>query len=570
MNAPDCIDEIINEIGTQTLARFGLNIFSLNTYAAYGASVNSTNALFRTHSLWKNNDNALRGQSFEDIDSGHRNIKAALYNRGEKTYTTDQLYDIKNTADLLSSGKNLDNLTAKDKEKFEFILRQFPDEVKNIHQNPEMLLYAKKNHPTTDTVTFNINGSIIDKAQLKVITNTNDIFEREKQYDASGRILKDENGEIIYKRDSNGNYVYKYLENNDSLRMPLDDYKKHRHNLEKKLENNKLTPQERETISKALTMLNESNFTNRIMCENPRTTAVITQSTAGAIHTVQAGFSDAIVVLLSTMANGAIYEIKDSFNNPHIPIKIRIERLFNSMLSKFKETFYRGASFGSLDVAIDILTQIFKSISSKLRLVWKTWRNSLKSIFNAIWDFISGKITSYREVISIIIKGLFSAVVIAGTITLETKLEVLLSPILTPIIAAFVVPTFSIIIGSLAVIAMSKTVDLALNALFGAFAERDAAKLKLEKMAQIIESNLPKLIEDKNELEQLFKMDRSLRLIQLEESFQHFSAGFSESKIDCFFQGLVKINSAYGKELQFTTFNEFDEFMLDENSVFKF
>ena len=34
-------DEIIEEIGNQTLARFGLNIFSLNTYAGYGAAVDA-------------------------------------------------------------------------------------------------------------------------------------------------------------------------------------------------------------------------------------------------------------------------------------------------------------------------------------------------------------------------------------------------------------------------------------------------------------------------------------------------------------------------------------------------
>lgn len=569
MKSLDCIDEIINEIGTQTLARFGLNIFNLNTYAAYGSTVNSTNDLFRTHNLWKNNDNASRGQSFEDIDSGHRNIKSALHNSGEKTYTTDQLYDIKNTANILSSEKNLNNLNTKDREKVEFTLRQFPDEVTNILQNPEMLLFAKKNHSTTDTVTFDKKGTVIDRAQLKVIKNTKDLFEREKMYSDSGKILKGENGEIIYKRDSNGNYVYKYLENNDSLRMPLDDYKKHRHNLEIMLENDKLTPHERENINKALTILNQSNFANRIMCENPRTTAVITQSTVGIVHTVQAGFSDAVVVLLSTIANGAIYEIKDSFNNPDTPIIVRIKRLFNTMLSKFKETFYRGASFGSVDVVIDVLSQIFKSISSKLRLIWKTWRNSLKSIYNAVWDFISGKITSYREVISIIVKGLFSAVVVVGIITLETKLEALLSPILTPIVAAFIAPALSIIVGSLAVITMSKTVDLALNALFGVFAERDTAKLKMEEMTQIIESTLPKLIEDRDGLEKLFKTDRSLRLMQIEDSFKHFSAGFSDTKIDFFLQGLVKINNVYGQELQFSTFKEFDDFMLDKNSVFK-
>ena len=41
------IKEITDEIGNQTLARFGLNIFSLNTYEAYGASVGMTNESIR-------------------------------------------------------------------------------------------------------------------------------------------------------------------------------------------------------------------------------------------------------------------------------------------------------------------------------------------------------------------------------------------------------------------------------------------------------------------------------------------------------------------------------------------
>ncbi|WP_181371313.1 hypothetical protein [Helicobacter pylori] len=39
MATKEFYEEVIEEIGTQTLARLGLNIFSLNTYKAYGASV---------------------------------------------------------------------------------------------------------------------------------------------------------------------------------------------------------------------------------------------------------------------------------------------------------------------------------------------------------------------------------------------------------------------------------------------------------------------------------------------------------------------------------------------------
>ena len=46
MSAQPLHEEIINEIGTQTLAKFGLNIFNLNTYAGYEESVKGSNNVF--------------------------------------------------------------------------------------------------------------------------------------------------------------------------------------------------------------------------------------------------------------------------------------------------------------------------------------------------------------------------------------------------------------------------------------------------------------------------------------------------------------------------------------------
>ncbi|MDE5817690.1 MAG: hypothetical protein K2H55_09320, partial [Helicobacter sp.] len=57
-------EEVIDEIGTQTLARLGLNIFNVNTYAAYSASVTMTNDTVRAYNRHKNNDKYF-GQTFE-------------------------------------------------------------------------------------------------------------------------------------------------------------------------------------------------------------------------------------------------------------------------------------------------------------------------------------------------------------------------------------------------------------------------------------------------------------------------------------------------------------------------
>lgn len=524
-------EEIIEEIGTQTLAKFGLNIFSLNTFGAYNASVTSTNIVSDTYNRHKKNPNSF-GQFFEDLDVGQGNITSELFNKGEKTFTTDELADIQKVANILSSGKKIDNLNDKDRAKFDFVMQNYGEEVSQINSSPTMQENANKNDPSTDTVTFDKNGNVIEKSQHKVIKDTNGL-------------LKD-----------------RYLEDNDIFTVPFDDYKKHKDNLEEMI-NDKSNPEKAEKAKIALSMLNKNNVTNRLMCENPRTTAVITQSIAASGHIVQAGLSDAIVVALSTLANGAIWEIKDAYNSiDDISISTRIKRLLKKVIEEFQKTFKRGASFGALDVGVGILSQIFKSISSKLKMVWKTLRTSMKSIFNAIYSFINGDIKSYKELISTIIKGLLSAILVVGTVVLETELEVFLSPIVTPIVASFLAPALSIVIGSIAVVVMMKSVDLALNTLFGVFAQRDMAKMKSEEIKKIYEELMPDLISETKELKKLIDNTYKERKLSFDKSFDEFKNGLIENDIKTIICGLVGINNLYAKKLQFLTQKDFNNFML--------
>ena len=569
-------EEIINEIGTQTLARFGLNIFSLNTYGAYSASVTATNIVSRTYDIRNKSANenetleqknirvaSSRGYVFEDLDVGQKNIMSELLNKGQKTYTTDELADIKKIADIIASNKKIENLEPDIQDKFNFIMSNYKEEVLKINSSKNMSDNAKKNDPSTDTITFDEKGNIVKKSQHKVIKETKGFFEREKIYDSSGKVLKDENGQILYKKDENGEFIYKYLENNDVLTVPFDDYKRHKENLENMIQNSK-SEEEKQKAEKALSMLNKNNVTNRIMCENPKTTAVITQSIAASGHVAQAGLSDAIVVALSTLANGAIFEIKDAFsdNGSSVAIEERIKRLLKKVLESFKEPFQRGASFGAIDIGIGVLSQLFKSISGKLKLLWKELRTSLKSIFNAIWDFFSGKIKTYKELFSVIIKGLMSAILVVGTVTLEIKLEAFLAPLVSPTVASLLAPAFSIVIGSIALVLMMKTIDLALNTLFGVFAQRDMAKMKAEEIEKLCEEFLPSLIEDREKLEELIKNTYKERKLTFENSFEEFKKGLSENNIECLISGLNGINGLYGKKLQFSTLKEFNEHRL--------
>lgn len=529
------IKEITDEIGTQTLARFGLNIFSLNTYDAYGASVKTSNESMRVYNQHKNNPQAF-GQYFEELDIGVSNIKSALFNNGEKTYTTDTLFEIQKVQNLQKSSKKIENLNPKDKAKFEFIMANYGDEVKNMDFNsPSMKALIQsdtrdgkgkslKNHTNTDTVTIDSKGNIIKKEQLKVIQNTEDL-------------LQD-----------------RYLENNDSLKCPIDDYKKHKENLKKMIEDPKKDEQQKAKAQKALEMLEANNLANRIICENPRTAAFIAQGAVTGGHIAQAGLSDAVVVALSTLANGAIYEIKDAFSgDSSVSIETRIKRLINAVIQKIKGAFVRGGGFGVIDAIVGILGQIFKSIAGQLKLIWKKLRSAAKSIYNAIYDYITGKTANFQECLKVIIKGLFSAIVVGLVAVLEEKLYIELSAIITPFVASFLAPTLSIIIGSIAVVAMCRSIDFGLDTLFGVFAQAEISKKRYEKIEALCQKMLPQIIADREFLEKKIRQMHYERVLRFDMSFNGYKEALQSKDNEKSFEYLNEICKLYGGKLQCKT-----------------
>ena len=480
-------EEIIQEIGNQTFARFGLNIFNLNTYEGYEESVRGSINVFDTYDRHKNNP-SYYGHTFEELHTTQKNIDASLHKRNERYETTDRLGEI--------------------------------------------------NHPVTDVRKIDNSGNTLENYQLKVIKDSAGLFGKNN----------------------------KYLEN-DKIIVAKDDYERHKNYLEKMIKNTK-EEQTRKNAQELLNKLEPSNIT-RAEAEHARITALKMQGKQAFNDIAQTGVSDGVVLALSTLANGAIYEIKDAFseNGSNVHIKIRVERLLKKVLEDFKKAFKRGSSFGALDVGIGILSQIFKSFSSKLMSLWKNIRNSAKSIFDAIYSYITGEIKNYKELLSIIIKGLLSAIMVVGTIALESQLEVFLTPIVTPLVASFLAPALSIVMGAIAVVLTMRSVDVVLNTLFSVFSKANLAKMRAEKVKEICAEMIPELIAKKDELEVLIKQTYRERKLTFEKSFSEFKQGLKENDIDTIMNGLISINSMYGKKLQFQTFEEFDSFMLSDKSL---
>lgn len=570
-------EEVIDEIGTQTLARIGLNIFSFSTYNAYGASVTMTNDVFYSLGTNKTKD-TKRGDAFEILHTGTQNILYGFKKSENKVYTTDRLYQIKKVQEIdkqiRAGGHSGNNKLPK---YYNFIKENYPDEVKNMDfesdeiQNLTMCGNYKgnelQNHESTDCVTINEkNGKIIKKEQLKTTKNT------EKEFFRGPNPIKNDDGTKTYIVHDDGSKIHKYIENNDNITVPFDERKYHRENLEEIINDPKTDPEKKEAAKLALEKLNKSNV-NRLMCDNPRTTAILTQSAAASSHIVSVGTSDGVVVALSTLANGTIYEIKDMFseNGEKISITQRLKRLIKKVIKAFKSTFKRGAGFGGIDAIVGVLSQIFKSISVKIKYIWKNLRNSAKSIYNAIYDFITGKTKTYRDLVSAIIKALFSFTTIISSIGLETQIEAVLSPIITPVIASFVAPVLAIVVGAFAVVLGTRAIDSAINFLFGVYLDLIKSRERRAQIEKVIDEFLPQLVEDNEKLETLIKTKFKDMKLKLDSSFADLQNAIKNAIISSnstlFINSLVQINGVYGQKLKYVSFKEFDQAMLSDNVI---
>lgn len=541
------VQEVIEEIGTLTLAKFGLNIFSLNTYAAYESSVLATNDVSKMYKQHKNN-HGYYGHAFEAIDVGQNNIKDSLLNTGNKTYTTDVLGDIQKVQGIHRE-KNIQNLNPKDRDKYDYYMKNYGDEVEKFDfSKKELNDLARKNHNITDTVTLDKNGIPVKSAQLKVIKNTNDLLKE------------------------------RYLEGDsavDELRVPFDDYKRHKDELEKIIRrgeesNNENLIARGEKAKAALEKLNANNVANRIMCENPKTTAIVMQSISAGAHVAQAGLSDAIVVALSTLANGLICEIRDMFSgkpDSELSIMDRVKRLLNRIIEAFKKSFVRGAGFGSIDAAVGILGQIFTSITSSLKLLWKQTRNSLKSIYNAIYSYVSDEIKSMRDLISAILKALFSSAWAVSTVALESKLAVELSVLLGPIsfLAHFLAPAFAIVVGAFSVVLTSRAIDSVLDVLFGVFASKNMAKKRADEIATLVITNLEPLMSEGDRLQKIIEDEHRGRLLSADSSFSDYQKSCQRYDEEGVYRALNSMSLLWGRELQIKDIDDMQKILENRN-----
>lgn len=538
------IDEILENIKNQILNRFGLNIFNLDSYSAFVASVEGVDKVNKTYNQHKNNPNGF-GQNFEELEAMSKNINAKMHKTGEIFMTTDEANEIVKVTGMLRDGKKIENLNPKDRAKFEMITSNYSkDTIEKLLNSPDFLKDAKTNNTNTDLIGFDSNGKAIYKSQAKVVKDT--------------KILLED----------------RYLENNDTLILNSDEVLKHKKNLEKMINSNKISPEEKEKAKKALAMIEEGKF-SRSDAKNPRTTATKMTLSIASKHIAMTAGSDAISSSISILVSGLIYEIKDYYDNTSkddADILKRFKRVLMKFYETLKDTFLRGASFGIFDAILASISQIFKGCLKNLKRIWGEIRANAKLIWDNLYSYVNGKI-NFITLIKNIIKAIASAGVIALSITFEESLKVALSPYLSPFFASVISAIVSIFAGSFALVSASHGIDLVINSIinaFFAFKARDISRMRLAKVEEIINSSLAELSEDITNLK--VKIDE--HYLQKREKFEAIMSdlknGLNNKDYDLSLNALSELNKANNKQMMFSSFEDFDKAMRDDEFELKF
>lgn len=466
------LQEIINEIGNQTLQKLNINIFNLDTYGAYSASVESTKNVFETYNQHKKNDK-FYGTSFEELEAGYNNINDALHKRSHRTDRTDRVGNV--------------------------------------------------NDPIRDRVTRDKHGNIISTSQDKVVKNSRDI-------------MKD-----------------RYLDN-DHITVPSDDYDKHKSYFENMAQNSK-DEATREKAKEFSQKLKQGNFT-REESQNPRSTSIKQQMKYAANHVGQTAVSDGINMALTTLASGFIVETRLYYSGKsNETILEHLSRLLKKTLEQFQNGVSRGGGFAGVDIIISTISGLFKSIFANIKSIWQKLRSSFKSIYNGIYDYITGKIETKAELFTIIIKSLSSAIAVFGIAIFETKLKFYVGDVLATVI--------SIIIGSFIVVSIPKIVDY----FMGLFNAATLAQKKASEIETICDQELPAIIEMQQTLEIEINQFFNTRTDRLNKSFAELNNVLDKNDYNLTYKPLNDINKEFGKELEWKTSSEFDDFMLSDKPL---
>lgn len=245
---------------------------------------------------------------------------------------------------------------------------------------------------------------------------------------------------------------------------------------------------------------------------------------------------------------------------------IKIEEIIQNILTEVINDLNACISTAAILNVTQILQDFFDSFISDINHLINENKQFVKETAKNLYLLSQGKLT-FRETILLIIKSLLNIIVAAGAAILEKKLFAVLSPIFSPMVANILSVSFSIVVASLAIVFYMRFIESTINTL--SLFILNSELMKLEEIENLCETYIPQLSKEKEEILKWHNEFIEKRGNIFNKSFNNLKQTLSREDINNTLLELANINSLYEAELQFETFEEFDDFM-QNNEPLKF
>ena len=259
----------------------------------------------------------------------------------------------------------------------------------------------------------------------------------------------------------------------------------------------------------------------------------------------------------------SLIEINDAISTD----KIELSRRMNKILILTLNDLSIQLSEDLMNNITAILDEILGSFFSDMDYLLKENIQVSKTFAINTFKYIRGEI-SLEDAIFLTIKAIVSSIIITSTFVLEKKIYTALSSIVTPIIADVLAKAFSIIVSSLAIVLSIKIIELMINVLLLQILKLEQNMIQLEQIEKLCQEFIPQLTKDRKELIKLHYNIINENDKLFSQSFEELKKSLKKEDVNKFFRELTKINEIYGKDLEFKSFEEFDEFMKSDRSLF--
>lgn len=498
----DLSTEVGNQLLRKFMASFGSGVALADGVALYAGQVDAGRSVYNvTHNKdgSRNNSPVKFGFVFESLVTGEQNRNAVINGTGERFSRVDDLYFAKNKDGETLPHSELDDI-------------------------------ATFNNQHTDVVGYTADGIRV-KQQLKVVKNTEILLE--ERYTVSD--------------DPHAP---------DEIVVPADEYERHEACLKKISQDANASPERRARANAALGKLRASTVTR---AETENTAAycrVVGQAAADAVQragerTLKGLLPEAGLLVVG----GAVWELRDAAEHPEtLSLWQRIERFFGVVWKKLVSSCIvrAGKEFAleTLNVLLGAMKSMFKSAGSLLMTLGK----GIGTVWESLYDYLTGKIRSFSQLVSIILKTLTTVGIGTLAYIAEQQLTALGMP-------GLIAGLLSAALAGIAVVFANRTIDASLFALVNLFSGVEAAKMRRERIEELCREAIPRLAAEREALARTIEKYYKERASLFGAAFYEFKTAVASRDSVGTFMALESINQAFGCTLGWRTEEEFDAMM---------